>query len=108
MSGRGRHENSAEAYAAGRQKLSRRAGEVLELLRDKGPATDREIMTALRFSEPNQVRPRICELIELGDVRECGTKICATTKKRVRVVEAVPVEPRQQTMFDTNAPALSR
>ena len=84
------HSNSLEAYRTGRKELTKRAILILSFLRDTGEIlTDRMVMSRLGFSEPNAVRPRITELIELGYLKEAGKVRCKVTGKTVRYVYAV-------------------
>lgn len=84
------HANSLAAFREDADKLSAREMLILDLLvRRRGGFTDREIMVALGFSEPNTVRPRVTELIDAGFVTEIGSRRCSTTGKTVRVVDAV-------------------
>lgn len=81
------HENSLAAYAEELPKLSKRAGEIFEYLKDwKLPITDRQVMEQMGFSEPNAVRPRITELIKIGLVEEVGCVKCHRTGKKVRLI----------------------
>lgn len=86
------HSNSIACYHAERARLSERASRVLAWFQVHGPATDRQAMIGLGFSEPNAVRPRITELIELGLLRELGSVRCAVTGKTVRRVAAPPAQ----------------
>jgi len=83
------HKNSLKTYDEERYRLNDRASKIFELLRaNPGSSyTDRQIMTRLGFSEPNQVRPRITELIERELVTECGSVKCDVTGKTVRLVK---------------------
>lgn len=84
----GMHPNSLKAYAEERDNLSDRAQEILANVRVHGSGTDREIMNRMGFDEPNQVRPRITELVQQGLLKELGAAICPVTKKTVRIVGA--------------------
>jgi hypothetical protein len=57
-----------EVYAANRQSL-----------------TDREVMTALGFTDANCVRPRITEMIDEGYLCETGKVRDRVTNKPVRI-----------------------
>jgi hypothetical protein len=94
---RGVHQNSVAAYREEEGKLGRRAATILNWVTIHGRATDRQIMLALRFSEPNSVRPRITELVSVGELVEVGTVRCPVTGKRVRVVD-IP-RPGQRELF---------
>lgn len=93
------HQNSIDAYYQEEPRLSRRALAICDWLEVHGPATDRQIMQALGFREPNAVRPRITELIDMSKVREVRSTRCPVTGKTVRVVDV----PRagQRVLFDS-------
>lgn len=80
------HEHSIKALHEEHPKLSARAQAILANVREYGPGTDRDLMHRLGFSDMGCVRPRITELIESHQLRESGSTICSTTKKRVRVI----------------------
>jgi hypothetical protein len=85
------HPNSRKTYTEEKIKLGKRAKEIYEFLISCNSSeifTDRQIMQALGYSEPNQVRPRITELIKMGKVFEVGACKCISTKKTVRLVSA--------------------
>ena len=90
----GIHENSVLAYHEGREELfSKRQRKVLEVLRaSRDPLTDREIMIRLGFAEPNQVRPRINELLGAGVLTGTDSIRCPITGKTVRRVKIAPRE----------------
>lgn len=88
------HQNSLCAYHEGRQALSERAGLVLAWVREHGPATDRQIMSGLGFGEPNAVRPRVTELVDIGMLAEVGSVRCSVTGKTVRRVDVPRREPQ--------------
>jgi len=79
------HENSRESFA--QHDLNGRALEVFNVIRERGPMTDRETMAALGQVDPNYVRPAITRLVDDGVFRECGTRKDETTGRNVRVVE---------------------
>lgn len=81
------HDNSIATYREEESKLSARAGAILAWLYVHGPHTDRGVMEGMGFTEPNQVRPRITELIESGKLMEVCTVICPKTRKPVRKVD---------------------
>lgn len=91
------HPNSLSAYHDERPRLSARASAVLTWIRQHGPATDRQVMDGMGFREPNAVRPRVTELVELGMLVEVGSVRCAWTGKTVRRVD-VP-RPAQGALF---------
>lgn len=84
------HENSLQAYRQERKKLTQRALLVLAWIDLNGPATDRQVMHGLKFSEPNAVRPRITELVDAGMLVEVESVRCSETGKTVRVVGRPP------------------
>ena len=89
------HINSLTAYREEGERLSGRKALIYELLSETNTAmTDREVMLKLGYSDPNAVRPRITELIKRGFLEESGVIICASTKKRVRMVRKVYNEPQ--------------
>ncbi len=61
-----------------------------EILRHIGlcsfAVTDRMVCRALGYSDMNQVRPRITELLAMGKLRELGSQRCHHTGKTVRTV----------------------
>lgn len=92
------HENSLDAYGVEREKLGPRARAVLAWVRGHGPATDRDIMRGLGFSDPNAVRPRVTELVEYRLLVETGRRVDSITRKTVRVVD-VPRGPAQMRLI---------
>jgi transcription initiation factor IIE alpha subunit len=81
------HVNSLMVYFQGeRQWFTRRELAVLEVIEKRGHATDREVMIALGFVDPNAVRPRITKLRDDGVIEEVDTIQDPVTKKAVRVV----------------------
>ena len=94
------HSNSIVAYAEEESALSRRAQVVLDLFKSSPCAlTDREVMFRLGFVEPNAVRPRITELVQLGYLQERGKTKCAITGKQVRKVSLPEGTPVQLELF---------
>lgn len=91
------HDNSIAAYRSEESKLSRRARAVLEWITTHGPRTDRQVMEGMGFREPNQVRPRITELIDAGKLMEVCNVTCPITGKTVRKVDIR--RPRQEALF---------
>lgn len=79
------HANSLEAYRS--LNLGERCALVLSVYADSSPLglTDRQCMTMLGFSELNQVRPRITELIDGEYLKEIDNVKCAITNRKVRV-----------------------
>ena len=79
------HSNSIEAYRS--LNLGERCALVLSVYANGSPLglTDRQCMTILGFSELNQVRPRITELIGGGYLKEICSVKCDITNRKVRV-----------------------
>lgn len=80
------HENSVAAYNQERAKLSKRALLVCAWVELHGPATDRQIMQGMGFTDMNSVRPRITESVDAGQLVEIRSIRCPVTGKTVRVV----------------------
>jgi hypothetical protein len=83
------HDNSYNAYVSEIPKMSKRANQIFKFLNENRDIrfTDRDVMIGLGYSEPNQVRPRITELIRTKRVLEVGKKRCETTGKNVRLIQ---------------------
>ena len=66
------HENSLEAYFEEKKskRLSKRAQEIVTVLKRYKTLTAREIMISLDYEELNQVRPRLTELKQANIVHE--------------------------------------
>jgi hypothetical protein len=89
------HHNSIEAFDAIEDERSERAELIYRrLLNAPRPMTDRELMAALGFQDPNAVRPRITELIDNRWLVETGSVECPVTSKRVRRVRALNSDER--------------
>lgn len=83
------HANSVKVYREDQHKIGHRAMMVLHTVKELNrPCTDREVMQALGFTDPNSVRPRITELIDAGLIKEAGTTTDELTGKKVRRVTA--------------------
>lgn len=87
------HRNSKEALKEERKsgRLAARQRDILQYLEcyafsDVTAKTDRDIMSGLNLTEPNQVRPRITELIARGYAKEAGSVIDCLTGRWVRLV----------------------
>lgn len=84
------HEHSVDAYRwlVDNGHFGKRKGEIILYLITitiEG-VTDRQVMKALGYTDPNKVRPGITELIKSGVVEECGEVYDAETLKTVRLV----------------------
>lgn len=77
--------NSIDAYYSENDngRILKRRIMVYNLILRKEGLTSREIMKELNFNEPNQVRPRITELLQKGLIKEGEKIICEDTKKIV-------------------------
>ena len=51
----------------------------------KKEATDRELTKRLGYEDPNKVRPRRKELVDMGFIKEVAKRPCEVTKKTVTV-----------------------
>jgi hypothetical protein len=91
------HPNSVLAFWQGRDDLfGKRHQKVIAVLRTHTYAmTDRMVMNACGFFDPNAVRPRITELVEAGVVVEAGNTECPITHKTVRLVKLAKPKPAQ-------------
>lgn len=84
------HLNSLQTWTEEIPRLSKRENVIHQFfLESAGVYTDREVMEQLKFTETNQVRPRITELIKRKLLFEVGHKKCATTGKKVRLVSVL-------------------
>lgn len=84
------HENSLQAYRQTAPARLTRTQVIMQWIAGRGPVTDRQVMQGLGFSDPNKVRPRITELVDLGDLVECGR-----TREDGHQVRRVKIAPRQ-------------
>ena len=84
------HPNSLLAYDLERLNLTKRKAQVYSLVYDYQynghTVTDRQVMTALGFSDMNTVRPRLTELIKMGALLEGESVTCPVTHKTVRTI----------------------
>ena len=86
---RSMHRNSLEAFESEGPRLGARAAAIHALVLKSGRTwTDRQLMTALGFTDPNSCRPRVSELLKAGMLSECGSVTDEVTGKRVRLVRA--------------------
>ena len=101
------HPNSIAAYWEGRtDQFGKRTQAIIGVLRNaRGPLTDREVMTALRFSDPNAVRPRLTELVDAGLVIQVGDVRCPVTGKTVRLVKLATRETQRELQLGLHAAA---
>jgi len=93
------HDNSVRSYHE--INRAKRLEEILAVYRWWGkPLTDRQVKELMHFDDMNKVRPRICDLIDLKRLKECGTVKDAETKKTVRMVRLLrPEENMQSELF---------
>ena len=101
------HPNSVAAYWEGRtDQFGKRTQAIIGVLRNaRGPLTDREVMTALRFSDPNAVRPRLTELVDAGlAIQVCDVR-CPVTGKTVRLVKLATRETQRELQLSLHAAA---
>ncbi len=57
--------------------------EVYKAIKDLGEATDVEVMQYLGYSDPNKVRPRRKELLDMHIIKDGGTRECKVTGRTV-------------------------
>ena len=84
------HANSLEAYRQSEDILGRRALLVVAWIELNGPATDRQVMRGMGYTDPNAVRPRITEAVKAGQLIELRNVRDPETGKTVRVVGRPP------------------
>jgi predicted HTH transcriptional regulator len=84
------HIHSLEAQDARAGELKGRKAAILDWLRERGPATDRQVRDALfgEHADMNMVRPRISELVAQGKCHEVGSVEDDVTGLHVRIVRA--------------------
>lgn len=95
------HRNSLDAHDAIRENgsLGKRRQMIVDVMGVRRlPMTDRQVMRALRFTDPNAVRPRINELIKLGILEECGSVRDPESGRVVRQVKVCVRVPAQLEM----------
>jgi hypothetical protein len=84
------HPNSILAYNLERFNLTKRKALVYSKVYDYQyngwTVTDRQVMTALGYSDMNTVRPRLTELIKMGALLEGESVTCPVTHKTVRTI----------------------
>ena len=85
---RGHHEHSIKTYYKQKPKMSGRRLAIYMDILDYGPSTDREVLQRLYpGGDMNMVRPRISELLDMGELEEVGKATDAATGMTVRVVD---------------------
>jgi DNA-binding Lrp family transcriptional regulator len=89
------HDNSLDAFREEKPKLSARAERIYGWVGGHGLSTDRDVLRGLNYSDMNQVRPRITELVEDGLFEEVDKVRCPVTHKNVRRVRVKTVVPAQ-------------
>lgn len=89
------HENSLVAFEDTVDLRGDRLESVYLMLQDRGAMTDRQVMEAMGFTDPNAVRPRITELKDRFWVIEVGRVKDPITGKTVRQVRALGKQERQ-------------
>lgn len=81
----GMHSNSLAAHAENKTRVySERHEQIIAHLSRFGPATDREIVEALGFTDMNSVRPRVTELVAEGVLCEMLATTDHLTGRTVR------------------------
>lgn len=97
------HRNSTAALQGEQQsgRLRGRTQRILDAARSQrvgtgGRFTDRQMMKALELPEPNAVRPRITELVQIGLLIECDQTVDQWTGKKVRVCRAATIREVQR------------
>jgi hypothetical protein len=53
-------------------------------------STDMEIADRLGYADPNRVRPRRYELVELGFIINTGKRVCKVSKKKAMIWKVNP------------------
>lgn len=99
------HQNSASALKACADTLSKRQKAIFYHLFYSGPQTDRDVKEKLGYTDMNQVRPRISELIREKLVIEFSTTVCPVTGQTVRVVAAI--NPTKEPIANANTTTTS-
>lgn len=81
-------ETRREAYEAALPKMGSMEDKVLSILMEYGPQTAEKIMARMHTRNPNNVRPRLTELMKRGLVKATGKKM-NRNKRNVTIWEAV-------------------
>lgn len=77
-------QSSLQSFIQLQDSLSERQGLIFNCVWNHGEdMTDREIADALGFQDPNAVRPRRKELVDMGLLSESDKRVCAITGKTV-------------------------
>ena len=93
------HPNSIEAYHD--LELGGTQAEIYMIYKnDQRPFTDRQVLRIFmhgRRGDMNQVRPRITEILNMPNtpIKEVGSMVCETSKRRVRACMYVPTTAKQ-------------
>ena len=74
-------DTSIQSYKEIIPKLGDKQQEVYDAILYLKYATDHEVANFLEYSDPNKVRPRRFELVELGLITEIGRRECGITGK---------------------------
>lgn len=61
--------------------ISEKQEKVLEAIKENPDSTDRELTIIMGYSDPNAVRPRRKELLDLGLIESSGKRECTISKK---------------------------
>jgi hypothetical protein len=89
------HDNSLAAHRKERPKLSTRAERIYSWVGGHGLSTDRDVLRGLNYSDMNQVRPRITELVDANLLEEVDKVRCPITHHSVRRVRVRTTTPAQ-------------
>lgn len=73
---------SLEAYAELRETLGPRQQEVYEAIKRNPGLTDAELTHLLGYDDPNRVRPRRFELMEMGIIKEGLKRKCGCSGRK--------------------------
>ena len=74
-------QTSIQAYREEQPHISERQKMVYWYIRHFPSLTDRELTKLIGFEDPNKVRPRRKELLDLGLITESGKRPCMVTGK---------------------------
>jgi len=74
-------DTSLEAYYS-IERLGEKQRRVLAYIKAFPGSTDRELAQMMNCADPNGVRPRRKELVDLGLVVECGARVCRVSGRR--------------------------